>query len=123
MALDSGQSLAGKTSELNGFHQGYSTRVRKARTTGDTDMQFNPCQGKDNCTEGGTHCEGCGRSHEEIACTRELIGMVADFARKMGYDNYQEFAAFVGDKAAKKVGFEREQARAGGLGIPIGTVR
>lgn len=86
-------------------------------------MQFNPCQGKDNCTEGGTHCEGCGRSHDEIARTRELIGMVADFARKMGYENYRDFAAFVGDKAAKKVRFEREQARAGGLGIPIGTGR
>lgn len=86
-------------------------------------MRFNPCQGKDNCTEGGTHCQGCGRSHEEIARTRELIGMVAGFASEMDYENYQEFAAFIGDKAAKKVGFEREQAQAGGLGIPIGTIR
>ena len=86
-------------------------------------MRFNPCQGKDNCTEGGTHCQGCGRSHEEIARTRELIGMVADFASKMGYENYQEFTAFVGDKAAKKVGFEQEQTLTGGLGIPIGIGR
>ena len=86
-------------------------------------MRFNPCQGKDNCTEGGTHCQGCGRSHGEIARTRELIGMVAGFARTMGYENYEEFTAFVGDKAAKKVGFELEQAKAGGLGIPIGNAR
>ncbi len=86
-------------------------------------MQFSPCQGKDNCTEGGTHCEGCGRSHEEIAHTRELIGMVAGYALEIGYKNYQEFTAFIGDKAAKKVGFEREQAEAGGMGIPIGIVR
>ena len=75
-------------------------------------MQFNPCQGKDNCTEGGTHCQGCGRSHEEIARTRELIELVAGFAKTMGYENYQEFTGFVGDKAAKKVAFEKEQARA-----------
>jgi hypothetical protein len=84
-------------------------------------MRFNPCQGKDNCTEGGTHCEGCGRSHEEIARTRELIGALAGYAQQMGYDNYQEFTVFVADKAATKVGFERQQAQQGGLGIPIGN--
>ncbi len=86
-------------------------------------MKFNPCQGKENCTEGGTHCQGCGRSHEEIARTRELIGVIAGFAQEMKYESYQEFAAFVGDKVAKKVGFEREQPQAGGLGIPIGVSR
>ena len=74
-------------------------------------MRFNPCQGKDNCTEGGTHCEGCGRSHEEIARTRELIDVIVGFAQEMGYENYQDFTAFVGDKAAKKVSFERTPAR------------
>lgn len=83
-------------------------------------MKFNPCQGKDNCTEGGTHCLGCGRSHEEIARTRELIGMIAGFAQEMKYENFRDFAAFVGDKAAKKIAFEQEQAQSGGLGIPIG---
>jgi len=66
---------------------------------------------------------GCGRSHDEIAGTRELIGTVSDFARKMGYENYREFAEFVSDKAAKKLDFEKEQARKGALGIPIGAVR
>ncbi len=86
-------------------------------------MQFSPCQGKDNCTEGGTHCEGCGRSHEEIARTRELIGQVAVFAQEMGYENVREFTAFVGEKAAGKVAYEQQQAQGGGLGIPLGIVR
>ena len=83
-------------------------------------MQFNPCKGKDHCTEGGTHCEGCGRSHEEIARTRALISAVADYALEMDYENHQEFAAFVADKAAIKVSFARDQTQAGGVGIPIG---
>jgi len=86
-------------------------------------MQFNPCQGKDNCTEGGSHCEGCGRSHDEVARTRELIGQLAAFAREMGYGNVEEFTGFVAQKAAGKVAFERRQAQTGGLGIPIGTPR
>lgn len=28
-------------------------------------MKFGPCIG--GCTNEGTHCEGCGRSHEEVA--------------------------------------------------------
>ena len=83
-------------------------------------MQFSPCKGKDSCTEGGTHCEGCGRSHEEIARTRALIGAVADYALEMGYENHQEFTAFIAEKAAAKVSFSREQTQAGGVGIPIG---
>ena len=71
-------------------------------------MQFSPCRGKDNCTEGGTHCDGCGRPHEEIASTRALIASVADYALKMGYENFSEFASFIGDKAAKKVRFTLE---------------
>ena len=34
-------------------------------------MKFSPCNGK--CTEDGTHCEGCGRSHEEIAEMRAVL--------------------------------------------------
>ncbi len=72
-------------------------------------MQFTPCRGKDYCTEDGTHCEGCGRSHEEIAATRKLIGSVAAYAQQMGYENFEEFTAFVGEKAGKKVKYLREQ--------------
>jgi hypothetical protein len=86
-------------------------------------MRFNPCKGKDYCTEGGTHCEGCGRSHQEIARARELIDRLAGFAQEMGYENFQEFTAFVADKAAKKVNFERGQGRAGGPGVPFNIIR
>ncbi len=72
-------------------------------------MQFNPCRGKDYCTEDGPHCEGCGRSHEEIAATRKLIGAVAAFVQQMGYENYEEFTGFIGEKAGKKVKYLREQ--------------
>jgi hypothetical protein len=72
-------------------------------------MQFSPCRGKDYCTEEGSHCEGCGRSHEEIAGTRRLIGAVAEYVQQMGYENFEEFTSFVGDKAAKKVKYMREQ--------------
>lgn len=76
-------------------------------------MKFSPCQGGDNCTEGGTHCQGCGRSHEEIAETRQLIGQIANFAQKMGYENIEEFTTFIAAKAAGKA---RMQQMEGGFG-------
>ena len=65
-------------------------------------MKFSPCRGGDSCTQDGTHCQGCGRSHEEIAATREVIDTIAQYALKMGYDNVEEFAMFVSAKAAGK---------------------
>ena len=53
-------------------------------------MKFSPCTGK--CTQEGTHCEGCGRSHEEIAEMKAAVGGVIAFAQKMGYENIDEFA-------------------------------
>ena len=66
-------------------------------------MRFVPCAGRDACTEGGTHCRGCGRSHDEIARARELITALADFAQTMGYENPDEFLAYVSQKAGKKI--------------------
>ena len=65
-------------------------------------MKFSPCLGGDNCTQGGTHCEGCGRSHEEIAETREIIDSVAEYALKKGFENIDEFTQFVAMRAAGK---------------------
>ncbi|MES9857234.1 MAG: DUF1289 domain-containing protein [Sedimenticola sp.] len=76
-------------------------------------MQFNPCRGHDHCTEDGTHCQGCGRSHQEVAQTRALIGSVAKYALDMGYENIKEFTTFIGDKAAKKAAFAQMQEAAG----------
>jgi hypothetical protein len=45
------------------------------------------------------------------------------FAQELGYQNYQDFTAFVGDKAAKKVSFQRGQDQLGGPGIPLNIIR
>jgi hypothetical protein len=82
-------------------------------------MQFSPCKGGDFCTQDGTHCQGCGRSHEEIARTRELIHAVARYAMEMGYENVEEFTGFLGDKAAKIVRKSQMDQAGGGIGIQI----
>jgi hypothetical protein len=73
-------------------------------------MNFSPCRGGNNCTDGGTHCEGCGRSHPEIAEARKLIDAVAQFAVKMGYDNIDEFTQFISSKASGRARMLKVQA-------------
>ena len=53
-------------------------------------MIFRPCTGE--CTDDGTHCEGCGRSHEEIAEMRQLVAALVDFAERMEYENFTDFS-------------------------------
>lgn len=53
-------------------------------------MKFSPCTG--NCTDEGTHCEGCGRSHEDIAEMRALVAPLVAYAQKMEYENIEDFA-------------------------------
>ncbi len=53
-------------------------------------MKFNPCIGE--CTENGTHCEGCGRTHEEIGEMRTMVKGLVELAKKMNYENYEDFA-------------------------------
>lgn len=65
-------------------------------------MKFSPCTGK--CTQDGTHCEGCGRSHEEIAGMKAAIEGVVAFAQKMGYENFDEFADGVAGSIKYKMG-------------------
>lgn len=65
-------------------------------------MKFSPCV-KGQCTEDGTHCQGCGRSHEEIAETKQVINTVVTFAQKQGYENIGEFSNFVGKTVLKKL--------------------
>lgn len=65
-------------------------------------MKFSPCiSGK--CTYEGTHCEGCGRSHEEIAETKKMINELVSYAQKMEYENFEEFANFIGKSVLKKL--------------------
>lgn len=65
-------------------------------------MKFNPCiVGK--CTEEGTHCKGCGRSHVEIAETKQLVKALVNFAQKMDYENVEDFSGFIGQSLLKKL--------------------
>ena len=64
---------------------------------------FKPCVSRIACTEDGTHCRACGRSHEEINALRALLNQVADFAVKMDYDNNEEFLDYLKNKVLKKL--------------------
>jgi len=64
-------------------------------------MKFIPCQ--DLCTYEGTHCEGCGRSHEEIAETKKLVGALVAFGLQQDYENAEEFGGAIGKSIAKKM--------------------
>lgn len=65
--------------------------------------RFVRCVSKSACTEDGTHCRACGRSHEEIAKVRELTSVLANFAKEMDYENPEEFLEYVAGKALKKI--------------------
>jgi len=64
-------------------------------------MKFSPCV--DMCTKDGTHCTGCGRSHEEIAETKRLVGALVEFARRQEYENVEDFADAVRKSLLKKL--------------------
>lgn len=64
---------------------------------------FSPCQGKTACRDDGERCITCGRTFAEIQQTRALIDALAEFALAQGYENIEEFAAYVAGKAVKKV--------------------
>lgn len=53
-------------------------------------MIFKPCNGE--CTEDGTHCKGCGRSQEDVAEMRRLVGALVDYAKQKEYENIEDFA-------------------------------
>jgi len=65
-------------------------------------MKFNPCKGSAFCTESGSHCDGCGRSHVEIAETRDLLNGLVEFVQKQDYENPEDFAQFISTSLVKK---------------------
>ena len=69
---------------------------------------FNPCKGKTACRDDGEKCLTCDRSFAEIEQTRKLIDALAEFVCEQGYDNVNEFAAYVASKVEKKVKHRRE---------------
>ncbi|MGY6275137.1 DUF1289 domain-containing protein [Methylomonas sp. MgM2] len=64
-------------------------------------MKFNPCV--DQCTKDGTHCQGCGRSHEEIAGTKQIVQSAVSFIREQQYDNPEAFVAAISKSILKKL--------------------
>lgn len=68
---------------------------------------FKPCVGKSFCTEEGDRCLACGRSHDDIARTRELIEQIADFVISANYENVQDFLEYVARKSEKKIHHRR----------------
>jgi hypothetical protein len=66
-------------------------------------MKFTPCVSRHACTDGGSHCRSCGRSHEEVARTRQLTGQLVQFMLEMDYDNSDEFIDYVAGKVRKKI--------------------
>lgn len=64
-------------------------------------MKFSPCI--DQCTYDGTHCEGCGRSHEEIAETKKMVMALVNFVQTQEYENPDDFVNAVGQSVLKKL--------------------
>ena len=65
-------------------------------------MKFVPCNG--NCTDKGTHCEGCGRTHQEIEAMRKPVEVLAALAQKMNYEHIDDFANAVAGSVKYKLG-------------------
>jgi len=66
-------------------------------------MSFNPCINRNACTEDGTHCRACGRSHEEIAQLRQLVNDTYALVSTWDYDNLDEFFNYLQKKIGKKI--------------------
>lgn len=73
---------------------------------------FMPCAGKTACTEDGSHCRGCGRSHDEIARTRAAISALTGLAVEQDYDNVDTFADYIAARIVKKIAHDRAAADA-----------
>ena len=60
-------------------------------------MKFSPCTNQ--CTQSGTHCQGCGRTHTEINETKALTQAMTEHLLKYRYDDPETFTEMVTKKA------------------------
>ena len=60
-------------------------------------MNFRPCTS--NCTKDGTHCKGCGRSHEEVQSMSAIGKQLLAHLDKYDYDDPETFLDIICDKA------------------------
>mgnify|MGYP006448354103 CR=1 FL=1 len=70
--------------------------------------RFEPCHGKDACRDDGERCLTCGRPLSEIARLRVSIDELATLALDAGYENSEEYAAYVARKLLKTISHRRE---------------
>lgn len=82
-------------------------------------MKFTPCASL--CDKTGTHCIGCGRSHEEIRQTLALTTQVAEFMTTWGYENPDEFLNNLTRKVTKKL-LRMQSAQSNASEVPKQTV-
>lgn len=66
-------------------------------------LHFKPCVSRNACSEDGTHCRACGRSHGEVAKTRTLVNQLTEFLLETGYDNQDDFFDYLNKKVGKKI--------------------
>jgi predicted Fe-S protein YdhL (DUF1289 family) len=63
-------------------------------------MRFSPCTSQ--CTNEGTHCEGCGRSHLEIRETQAITKDLVQHLVKYDYDDPENFLDSIKAKVLKR---------------------
>ncbi len=74
-------------------------------------MRFVRCKGKQYCQEDETGCRTCGRNREEMDATRNLIGAIADLAISQGYENPDEFTAYLAEKSLKTIRYRQGEGK------------
>ncbi|MDA7746901.1 DUF1289 domain-containing protein [Psychromonas sp.] len=70
-------------------------------------MKFSPCTSQ--CTNDGSHCEGCGRSHVEIAETQHITKQLVEHLVKYDYDDPENFLEMIKAKAIKRSNLIKEE--------------
>jgi len=70
-------------------------------------MKFRASINRNACTEDGSHCRACGRSHEKIMKTRQQMSALTDFILEMDYDNVDEFMDYLCLKVGKKIKYTK----------------
>ncbi len=72
-------------------------------------MIFTPCNG--TCTDQGSHCEGCGRTHEDVAVTRKLTKEIVGYIQKKEYENPQDLLSALGRSVEFQLNKATESAK------------
>lgn len=70
-------------------------------------MKFSPCTSL--CTNDGTHCLGCGRSHLEISETQAITKQLVEHLVKYDYDDPENFLENITLKALKRAALMKEE--------------